>query len=750
MKFDASYFENEVREGFYIPGMTKRSWAIQMDILERIADICNRHGLKWFADYGTLLGAVRHRGFIPWDDDLDICMFRNDYLKLNAILKEELPADYQILNLANEPEYSNFLTRVTNGSGINTGPEHLKDNRGFPYVAGIDIFPLDYLYEDEAVEEDRRLRAKRVWDIATSVLEQRQKGSNAAIIAEAEKLGGISIDRSLPLYGALLRVLEHIFKECTEEASGYVALMPFWIQYKNHKFPMAHFAHTVQLPFETTTINVPAAYEQMLTLEYGLWQKINRKGGIHDYPFYREQERILADHNGGRLSYRYQFSTMDLRNEERKKHALEADWKAKTLHILSDAHVMIRRALEQNNVTSALELLQKCQEMAIRVGTALEGEQGEGLETIKCLEEYCEQTYQLYEQLLSGGYPDVSQEYQKLSEMHGRIRDSYFREVKQRREVMFFPFRHKEWSKMLPLYRKMLAEPDTEVYVVPIPYYEKNADGSLGKEYFDLEQYSFDLPLLDYRKIDFEHRHPNAMVIQNPYDSFDTAISVHPFFYAANLKKYTDQLIYLPYLEPEKVDPEDEKAGANLPLYVITPGVIHADKVVLPSEQIKKDYMDALLTVIGEGTEENWQSRIVVEDFHFDIESECEQNRQTSDNRKCLLFFDSFSDYYAHGETALKKLEQILATFEQAKDSLRVIWILENTFEENIKTLCSQLYPDYRRLKEYFLREGIGECRTLEQVAGAIEESDAYYGSGGYAMNLAVRKGIPVMIKSVN
>ncbi|HCL00894.1 MAG TPA: LPS biosynthesis protein, partial [Lachnoclostridium phytofermentans] len=169
MHFDSSYFEDETREGFYIPGMVKRSWAVQMEVLNVIADICEKNGIRWFADCGTLLGAVRHGGFIPWDDDLDICMLREDYIRFNKVVRDSVPEGYRVLNLEFEDEYDNFITRVTNSSAIGIGVDYLKNNHGFPYVAGVDIFPLDYLMENDENEEERRVQAYTLWNLAEDI-----------------------------------------------------------------------------------------------------------------------------------------------------------------------------------------------------------------------------------------------------------------------------------------------------------------------------------------------------------------------------------------------------------------------------------------------------------------------------------------------------------------------------------------------------------------------------------------------------
>lgn len=93
MKFDDDFFKAEVREGFEITSMMKRAWAAQMEVFQVVADVCRKNKLRYFADWGTLLGAVRHKGMIPWDDDIDICLMREEYNELIKILPRNCHTD---------------------------------------------------------------------------------------------------------------------------------------------------------------------------------------------------------------------------------------------------------------------------------------------------------------------------------------------------------------------------------------------------------------------------------------------------------------------------------------------------------------------------------------------------------------------------------------------------------------------------------------------------------------------------------
>ena len=124
-EFLPEFFIDEVRDGFYVPEMMKRFWAAQLMVLYEIVKICDRHSIPWYADMGTLLGAVRHKGYVPWDDDIDISMKREDWEEFFKYAQDELPEGFCALTARTDEEYDLFIGRVTSSHNININREYL-------------------------------------------------------------------------------------------------------------------------------------------------------------------------------------------------------------------------------------------------------------------------------------------------------------------------------------------------------------------------------------------------------------------------------------------------------------------------------------------------------------------------------------------------------------------------------------------------------------------------------------------------
>ena len=117
--FDNSYFEDEVIGGFYVPSLMKRCWAVQMEVLFQFTKICEKHNIEYFAEWGTLISAVRHGDMIPWDDDMDVTMKRWEYEKFRKYAEEELPEGYFFTDFETTHTCWQFIVNLTVNARMN-------------------------------------------------------------------------------------------------------------------------------------------------------------------------------------------------------------------------------------------------------------------------------------------------------------------------------------------------------------------------------------------------------------------------------------------------------------------------------------------------------------------------------------------------------------------------------------------------------------------------------------------------------
>ena len=140
----AKFLREESRFGYNITLEMKKAWAVQIDLLQMLLDICSKHGLCIYADGGTLLGAVRHEGYIPWDDDIDMVMLREDYDKLMA-LADEFEQPYFLQSVYTDPHYTHRHAQLRNSDTACWSVARKGCTEKYNQGIFIDIFPADIL-----------------------------------------------------------------------------------------------------------------------------------------------------------------------------------------------------------------------------------------------------------------------------------------------------------------------------------------------------------------------------------------------------------------------------------------------------------------------------------------------------------------------------------------------------------------------------------------------------------------------------
>ena len=256
MNIQDSFLEPEVRDGFYIPTVMKQAWASQLKILKEIDRVCKKYKIPYFADWGTLLGAVRHKGFIPWDDDLDITMKRKDFERFLEVAKSELPEEFEVFTYANHPDFWYFLSRVVAKNKICFERDHLRKFYGFPYIVGVDIFILDYVSMDEKKEKYRVTCAKYVIQVADEIAEGKLTGEKAQeALEKVEELCYVKIHNRKDMHALrveLYKLAESLFAAFSDnESKELTRMMPDGLYHENRfRLPREYYDKAVWLPFQ--------------------------------------------------------------------------------------------------------------------------------------------------------------------------------------------------------------------------------------------------------------------------------------------------------------------------------------------------------------------------------------------------------------------------------------------------------------------------------------------------------------------
>ncbi len=279
--------EDEVRCGYTVTAKMKRVWAVELEILEVFDAVCKKHNLKYYADYGTLLGAVRHKGFIPWDDDIDVVMFRKDYQKLKEVIRDELTEPFVFQDWYSDMFFHQSFSKIRhNRTTAIEQPDVLEagGNQGI----FIDIFPFDDIADGVHLDSFVNEMQLAMW-FGMSKPEILQKPSYARLRTLLQSF------LNLPLKEQLWTFEELCFSYA--DTSDIVNYFCFSMEQPKTNRRREWYQDIIYMPFEDIQIPCPAGYHDILTCSYGNYMEPVMGGSLHEGIFW-DPDRPYTDYRG--------------------------------------------------------------------------------------------------------------------------------------------------------------------------------------------------------------------------------------------------------------------------------------------------------------------------------------------------------------------------------------------------------------------------------------------------------------------
>ena len=416
------------------------------------------------------------------------------------------------------------------------------------------------------------------------------------------------------------------------------------------------------------------------------------------------------------------------------------------IEALLRANHEIKRLFLKKELSAVLQLMEVCQDGALKISKLIENLEGEGTKTVVMLVEYHENLYNFGKNLETIDASFVKRLQDQLLKIENNIKS----ELKPNRiEVAFFPYKASMWDALESIWLAAKEDPNCDAYVVPIPYFDRMPNGNFGQMHYEGSQYPDNIPIVDWRTYDLEQHRPDVIFIHNPYDDRNYVTSVHPDYYSSRLKDFTELLCYVPYFV---------SYGKVAEHFVLCPGVLNADRVFLQSENVRNTYIQ----VVKDFEKKNHcpgrfgdieEKFVSLGSPKFDRvlnakRKDCslpEQWEKLIEGKKVFFYNTSIGAFLQGREQYLKKLRFVLETFRSRKDVV-LWWRPHPLIETTCQSMIPHLLTEYKKLVADFRQDDWGIYDDSSDLHRALTTSDALIGDFSSIMSMYNVTGKPAML----
>lgn len=262
---------DEVICGYEVSSTRKKLWVCEIELLELLERTCQENDIDFFLIAGSAIGAIRHQGFIPWDDDIDIGMKREDFEKFLKTSKKSWP-QYIDVQYGISEHGADCLLRIRDGrtTGITREEIGRPGNKG----AFIEIYVFDYVNKNFV----RKIQIKLTNFLIRCMNATFSEDESVKVKAKKALVKVVGIDTVWSIYQKVCRLQNHNKCEYIDTLS-----LPFYAETGEHLYHVKDVQHSLVVPFEYTTTRVPVGYDNCLRTAFGDYMKLPEidKRGVH-------------------------------------------------------------------------------------------------------------------------------------------------------------------------------------------------------------------------------------------------------------------------------------------------------------------------------------------------------------------------------------------------------------------------------------------------------------------------------------